>query len=98
MKIKKFDHLNELINMTKVDFTGGDDGAIALYINGELYFYGDEYHDKISVKIKSFIEGVKWSGVDIEYYDYYCEDEDINYKVSEMADTPPKKLSSIIKQ
>ena len=43
-----------------VDFTGDGDGVTALYINGELHFHGDEYHDDILGKIKGFIQGLEF--------------------------------------
>ena len=65
------------IEMVRVDFTGGGDGVYALYINDELYFYGDPYHDDIEVKIDSFVEGAKWAGKNIKFSKMVVKDNDL---------------------
>lgn len=82
------------ISMVRVDFTGGGDGVQALYINDELYFYGDEYHDSIMVKINSFVEGAKWSGKNIKFSKLVVKDDDLIVRVSDDAEVPPKNLNS----
>lgn len=38
----------------------GEDGPAALYADGELEIWGDEYHDRISVLIDGFFEGLNF--------------------------------------
>ncbi len=85
------------IEMVSVDFTGGGDGVYALYINDELYFYGDEYHDNITVKINSFVEGCKWSGKNVNFSKFSVKDEDLIRRVSDDAEVPPKNINSFYK-
>jgi len=84
----------QLILFTTVDFTGGGDGVKALYADGFLVFYGDDYHDNIDVKIKSFIEGVKWCGA-IVSNEIYLADEKWEIPISENGEIPPKELKYI---
>jgi len=85
------------VEMVSVDFTGGDDGVYALYINDELHFYGDYYHDKIEIKIKSFVQGAKWSGKNIHFYEFAVQDRELIDEVSTHGNTPPKNLNSFYK-
>lgn len=86
---------NKSFVFTKVDFTGGGDGVYALYINGELFKYGDYYHDKITIWIDAFIEGIKWYNNSIEFNTLICKDDVLIEEISEMGGIPPKSLSSI---
>lgn len=99
--IKKFEgnltHQAMIVNakMTKVDFTGGDDGIYALYIDGELEKYGDYYHHKIENWIEGFIDGVKWSGVNVIYNEIDCDEGWIR-RTSEYGQNPPKLLEDAL--
>jgi len=85
------------IKVTKVDFTGGGDGVYAIYINYELYQYGDYYHDKFEDWARGFIDGLKWSGRNIEYEEVYCENDSIIEEVSEMGNRPPENLEDVLR-
>jgi len=85
------------VEMVSVDFTGGDDGVYALYINDELHFYGDYYHDKIEIKIDSFVKGAKWAGKNIQYSKFSVEDRELIEDVSMYGNEPPKNLNSFYK-
>lgn len=67
----------------------------ALYIDGQLEFYGDTYHNQITSKIDAFIEGVQWSGVSVDVEKVKCQDDDINEEVCDMGGVPPKNLEDI---
>ncbi len=84
----------QLIKFTIIDFTGGCDGVKALYADDFLVFYGDTYHDDIDVKIKSFIEGVKWCGAIISEEDFYSSEKWVT-AISENGEVPPKELKYI---
>jgi len=92
--IKTFENTSTPI-ITKVDFTGGGDGVYAIYIDGSLHKYGDYYHDKIEDWIQGFIDGVKWSGVNIVFNSVKCSDSEMISDISEMANVPPKYLSDV---
>ncbi len=81
---------------TTVDFTGGGDGVYALYINDKLYRYGDYYHDKIEIWIKSFIEGAIWAGLSIKHEEIICKDSDLNRDISENGNFPPENLEDAL--
>lgn len=92
--LKKFESKGTHI-ITKVDFTGGGDGVYALYIDGYLHKYGDYYHDKIEDWITGFVEGLEWTGVNIQFKEVRCIDKKMIYNISEIASEPPKKLSEV---
>ncbi len=87
--------VNRTYKFTTVDFTGGSDGVYALYIDGKLFKYGDYYHDKIEIWIKSFIEGVKWTGALVEEENITCTDKEMIEDISEIANIPPHNLSDV---
>lgn len=91
--IKTFES-KELV-LTRVDFTGGGDGVYALYIDGELYKYGDYYHDKIEIWIDSFYDGIKYTGTKVRLEKVVCNNSELIERISELADTPPKNLKDI---
>lgn len=45
------------------DKNGGSDGFHALYIDGKLIVYGDDYHNKIQDYIRGFIDGIEFTGM-----------------------------------
>lgn len=99
--LKKFESANDIVEVVVVDFSGGGDALEGVYIDGDLEFYGDDYHDKISEKIGGFILGLKWIK---ENYIYnlkvndrrvQCIDADLIERVTELGDSPPKKLSEV---
>ncbi len=83
------------LTITTVDFTGGGDGVYALYIDGKLHKYGDYYHDKIEEWTIGFIDGIKFTGTTFTYNKVKCVNDDLIYKISDLADTPPTNLSEI---
>jgi hypothetical protein len=94
--IKKFESMRQgKIDITKVDFSGGGDGVYALYIDGKIHTYGDEYHNDINAWIRGFIDGLEWIGADIDYKTLYCKDNDIIYNIVDMAEEPPSQLSDL---
>lgn len=93
--IKTFESDQSSHSFVEVDFTGGGDGVHALYIDGDLFKYGDYYHNKINDFIKAFTEGAIWAGKNISFKRIKCVDDDMIRDVSEMADSPPQKLSDV---
>ena len=97
--LKLFESQNNKVIVTVVDFTGGGDGVTAVYIDGYLEFYGDEYHDDISSKVDGFILGLEWIKKNyiyplvVEREEYTVTDENLIEDVSANADYPPKNLS-----
>ena len=51
------------INSVIVDFNPFSDDFKDLYIDGELYKHGDDYHDDIHVYINAFLDGIEYTGV-----------------------------------
>lgn len=100
--LKLFENKSDLVKVTTVDFTGGGDGVYACYIDGELEFYGDYYHDKIEDKISGFILGLKWIKenyvypLKVEEEKITCTDPQMIESISELANIPPKKLSDVV--
>jgi hypothetical protein len=86
---------DKTFELTTVDFTNGGDGVHALYINGQMFKYGDDYHDKIEIWIKAFIEGIKWSGVDVIEDTIECKDEEMCNSISGDGDFPPKNIVDV---
>ncbi len=95
--LKLFEDNSLPVKMTKVDFTGGDDGGIALYINDILVKDGDYYHDKIDTYIKGFVDGARWCGLNVIFETVYCTNEEWIEEVSQLGNPAPKNLSDIYK-
>lgn len=99
--LKLFENSSDVVKITKVDFTGGNDGVYACYIDGILEFYGDYYHDKIEDKIKGFILGLEWFKknyvypLKIEIEEFSCNNAQMIEDISEMGNTPPKNLKDV---
>jgi len=99
--IKLFENRSDVVKITKVDFTGGDDGVYACYIDGVLEFYGDYYHDKIEDIIKGFISGLKWFKknyvypLTIEVEFFQCQNRQMISDISVMGGDPPKNLKDV---
>lgn len=70
----------------------GDAIPKALYIDGELYKYGDYYHDKIDEWIDGFIEGVKYTKAEIDIEEVECNNDSYNEEIAEMGDSPDEVL------
>ena len=96
--LKLFESQNNKVIVTVVDFTGGD-GVTAVYIDGYLEFYGDEYHHDISAKVNGFVLGLRWIKKNyvyplvVEREGYIVTDENLIDDVSSNANCPPKNLS-----
>lgn len=54
-----------------VDFRGGGEGDVGVYIDGDLYTQGSDYDDKIDKWIEGFLEGLKYAG--ISYKEKYLD-------------------------
>lgn len=99
--IKLFEKLDNEIVVTVVDFTGGADGVYACYVDGDLEFYGDPYHDKIEDKIKGFILGLKWVKenwvypLKVKEESLKCTDQNMIEEISDNGGIPPKKLKDV---
>lgn len=79
-RINMFNNFSESVSNIKLDivsFEGGE-GVTALYVNKELYKYGDYYHDKISYIIDGIIEGLKLANVEHIVKRYECIDDSVN--------------------
>jgi hypothetical protein len=83
------------MKFTTVTFDGDEESVMALYIDGELHDYGDWYHDKINVKISSFIDGVRFSMVDVDEEKIECKNKELITQTTELGYSPPMKLSDI---
>lgn len=79
---------------TIVHFPDGE-GAHAIYVDDVLEKYGDYYHNKIEEYIEGFLDGAKWSGIIFERTEITCNDSELNYKICDLAESPPKYLSQI---
>ncbi len=86
------------MKFTTVLFSGDEETVQALYIDGELHDYGDWYHDKIDVKISSFIDGVRFAGLDVDSEKINCTKKELIEEMTELGGSPPIKLSDIIDQ
>lgn len=92
--IKKFENFTNTQKISIVTFEMGE-YVKALYIDGELFKYGDYYHDKIETLFEGFILGIKHAGIPFELEKINCSNEETNQDVCENGNTPPKKLSEI---
>jgi hypothetical protein len=91
--LKKFNESN-YVQFTIVTFEMGD-WVKALYIDGDLYKSGDEYHHNITVYLDAFIEGVEYAGGEIEVNNIKCTNEVLVRNICENGDSVPNKLSDI---
>lgn len=80
------------IEVTYVDFSMGGDGCKALYINGKLHKYGDDYHDKIDNYIGAFVDGLKWAGVNMVYKKVYSKSNYWYQETTNNGNPPPGYL------
>lgn len=83
------------MKFTIVTFTGDEETVQALYIDGELHEYGDWYHNKIDVKISSFIDGVRYTGALVEEEKIQCNDRELIEETTELGNQPPHLLADI---
>jgi hypothetical protein len=87
------------IKVTRVDFSDGD--VSACYVDDILEFYGNYYDDKIGDKIGGFVLGLKYFkksyiyNIIVDFEIINCDDEELNIRVSEYGDPPPKDLKDI---
>ena len=99
--LKLFEDRSNKIKVTTVYFVG-DDAVHACYVDDDLEFYGDYYHDKIRDKIKGFVLGLKWVKENyvypliVEEDNIKCTDAEMIESVCEYGEMPPKKLSDVI--
>lgn len=87
-----------MINLTTVNFCGNGDGITAIYIDGDLFKYGDYYHDKIDEYITGFVDGLKYiNGEDVINLNFIKlhDNHPLVYSTWELAEEPPKKLENI---
>lgn len=69
----------------------------ALYLDGELLFSGDYYHDKINVSIEEYIKGFEKA---LEYchikqkinHNYHCIDEELSEKFADEGYPYPERF------
>jgi hypothetical protein len=78
---------------TVVTFESGE-SVSAIYVDDVLLKYGDYYHDKINDWIKGFLEGVRWSGINLEESKFTCGDDKISEDVCD-GGIPPQSLSDV---
>lgn len=83
------------MNITIVTFNPTGDTVEALYIDNELLHYGDEYHNQINTFLKGFIEGLKHCEFNFTLEKIKCYNEELNYNIWELADTPPKNITFV---
>jgi hypothetical protein len=83
------------VELTKVQF--GIDGVTALYIRGDLHIYGDHYNDKIDDYLKGFINGLKWSGINVEYKKIECSNAEMVENICGIGNPPPNILEDVEK-
>lgn len=85
------------MEVVTVDFRGGGDGVLALYVGGNLYKYGDEYHDKIEDYIRGFVDGLKFIlGIAMTYEKITLHQyHPLIDKVCSEGYSPPEKLIDI---
>lgn len=99
--IKSFGNYNSINESAQtyhcitVTFNPKGETTTALYINGKLYKYGDYYHDKIEIYAEAFIEGLKYAGCDVKDEDVNCNNDEVNYRMVDLADYPPENFSDL---
>mgnify|MGYP001495165416 CR=1 FL=1 len=100
--LKLFESNTNTIKISVVTFPAPGLGeVVACYPDEILEFYGDYYHNKIDDRIEGFIIGLAYVKksyimnlkVEVEYLE--CIDDNLNERVSELADSPPKSLKEI---
>ena len=96
--IKLYEATSSKVILSKVEFSNDSESVYALYIDGILEFYGDEYHNDINSKIDGFIDGLKWVKENYLYpllveveLTYHVKNADLLLDVCD-GDDPPKKL------
>ena len=82
------------LNIIKVDFDSGE-YVSALYIDGELWHYGDYYHDKIDDWIKGFLNGLKFAKISFQLSDKVVTG-DLAQSVVDNGNIPPKKYEDTV--
>jgi hypothetical protein len=99
--IKTFENVDgkptsgEIINIVEVYFSDGSDPVYGLYINGDIHRSGDDYHSRISTWIIGFVDGLKWSGSNVDFKILYCNDPEWVEDLCEMGGEPPISLSEL---
>ena len=83
------------INSVIVDFNPFSDVFLALYIDGELYKHGDDYHDDIHAYINAFLDGIEYTGVEVDRNTLYITDREVSESVINADEFPPNKLSEL---
>lgn len=92
--VKKFESVGTP-KIEHVSFNPSGDGTTGVYIDGVIFKYGDEYHDDISSWLKGFLDGIKWSGVNIDYVRLSCDDPEWVEELCEMGGSPPDNISEL---
>ena len=86
------------VTITTVSFCGAGDGITAMYVDGELNQYGDDYHNRIVETIGGFIAGVKY-GIGEENVEevmiHLVEEHPLVSDTWDKGNPPPNKLSDI---
>ena len=87
------------MNITTVTFGPEVDYVVAIYIDNELFKYGDEYHDDIKQWIHAFIAGVLYGDDNSNSnFIYHCEvPVDKCRDIIENGASPPEKFTELSK-
>lgn len=81
--------------ITIITFWPDGDWVKAIFIDGELFRYGDEYHDKISTYIDGFIDGFKASKIPVNVRRGECIDYELEDSIVLDGGSPPKTMYKI---
>lgn len=93
--LKQFESEEKTYQITYVDFRGGGDGVEALYIDGKLYNFDDEY---FWVWLDGFSDALEYFNIQYKLIRILVEDEELITSVSEDGETPPPLEEIIIKE
>ena len=72
-----------------VSFCDGGEEVTALYVDGNLYVYGDYYHDKIDSWIEGFLGGLRHAGTSVREKGWNVSSSGFVIDVCENGNTPP---------
>ena len=79
-----------------IEFGPETDSVIALYIDGELFEWGDWYHDKIGTWIDGFLAGLRFTDTYFELDSLSLPiDNEIAGDIVKLGDSPPEKWSDL---
>lgn len=98
--LKLFESDNNKVKVSVVTFSDME-MVKACYVDGQLEFFGDHYHDKIEEKIGGFILGLKYIkksyiyNLNVSVEDLECIDVAMNERIADLGDIPPKELKDV---